>query len=309
MSVSDTKSIDSLLETHRVSLSEAYMLTDPDDDELTVENMCAAHYFKDYISPDEEALEPVSDIYYPIIEDATDSFNLFDGGSYNPVHHNLGGILSLSVYWRDFIKDILPTGSDGILVIFENECNPTFTYQINGPTVAYLGAGDFHDAKYDSLQISSAVNDLRRFAIKDSSYSGIPINEEFCPFYVRVFPSDTMKDHFTSSNAVTFAVSAALIFFFTSCIFLLYDFWVERRQRLVMKTAVHSSAIVSSLFPSTVRDRVFPTQGKKEETTMSRAKTFMNSGNEKDVNADGSNDLLPIADMFPNTTVFFADIA
>jgi hypothetical protein len=161
------------------------MIADPDNEELTAENEGAAEYFIDFISPDEEALEPASDIYYPIIEDATDSFNLFDGGSYNPEDHKLVGILSLSIYWRDFIKNILPTGSDGILVVFENECNPTFTYQINGPTVAYLGAGDFHDAKYNSLEISSAVNDLRRFAIKDSSYSGIPINEEFCPFYVR----------------------------------------------------------------------------------------------------------------------------
>jgi hypothetical protein len=77
-----------------------------------------------------------------------------------------------------------------------------------------------------------------------------------------------------------------------------------------MKTAVHSSAIVSSLFPSTVRDRVFSNQGGKQETPTRLAKAFMNGGNEKVPTADDANDSsLPIADMFPNATVFFADIA
>jgi hypothetical protein len=49
MSVYDSKSIDSHFETHRVSLSEAYMVADPSDEELTAENEGAADYFKDYI--------------------------------------------------------------------------------------------------------------------------------------------------------------------------------------------------------------------------------------------------------------------
>ena len=39
-------------------------------------------------------------------------------------------------------------------------------------------------------------------------------------------------------------------------IFIAYDCYVERRQKLVMKTAVQSSAIVSSMLPSNLRDRI-----------------------------------------------------
>jgi hypothetical protein len=47
------------------------------------------------------------------------------------------------------------------------------------------------------------------------------------------------------------------IFLFTSLVFALYDRGVERRQRMVMTSAERSSTIVSSLFPSTVRDRLY----------------------------------------------------
>jgi hypothetical protein len=53
---------------------------------------------------------------------------------------------------------------------------------------------------------------------------------------------------------------------FTSLVFLLYDRLVERRQK-VMSTAVQSSAIVSSLFPSQVRDRLFPIDGEGHEVS------------------------------------------
>jgi hypothetical protein len=59
-------------------------------------------------------------------------------------------------------------------------------------------------------------------------------------------------------------VAAVLIFVFTSLVFLLYDRLVERRQKKVMSTAMQSSAIVSSLFPSQVRDRLFPVDGGEE---------------------------------------------
>jgi len=38
--------------------------------------------------------------------------------------------LGLSIFWRDLITDILPRGTEGILMVFENPCNPAFTYEI-----------------------------------------------------------------------------------------------------------------------------------------------------------------------------------
>ena len=48
-----------------------------------------------------------------------------------------------------------------------------------------------------------------------------------------------------------------MIFVFTAVVFLFYDCIVERRQKKVYGAAQKSTAIVSSLFPSNVRDRLF----------------------------------------------------
>jgi hypothetical protein len=72
---------------------------------------------------------------------------------------------------------------------------------------------------------------------------------------LRVYPSDVMEciRHVRSRYSQWRRCSSC---FFTSLVFLLYDRLVERRQKKVMSTAVQSSAIVSSLFPSQVRDRL-----------------------------------------------------
>ena len=84
-------------------------------------------WYKDYIGPSKDPMEPISDIYYPIFEQAADLVVL---PSPNQESFPILGFLALSIYWRDMIKDILPLGMDGIVIVFENPCNPTFTYEI-----------------------------------------------------------------------------------------------------------------------------------------------------------------------------------
>jgi hypothetical protein len=69
----------------------------------------------------------------------------------NPEAHELYSFIVITVFWRDLINNILPPGENGIIVVFENECNPSFTFEINGPQVVYLGRGDLHDSNYDYL--------------------------------------------------------------------------------------------------------------------------------------------------------------
>lgn len=53
------------------------------------------------------------------------------------------------------------------LTYFDNVLcsNPTFTYQIDGPMVTYLGRGDHHETKYDHLEVTSMLNDLDSFSM------------------------------------------------------------------------------------------------------------------------------------------------
>lgn len=256
-------------------------------------------------------MEPVSDFYYPII-DALDRVSLSEDGDYNPARNKIVGMVAAQIYWRAMIKDILPPGSDGIAIVFASPCNDPFTYQINGPSVQYLGVGDKHETKYDHLGIHINLTDLNAFSIRDSLYSGAPLDTEFCPFTLHVYPSDAMKSAYSTSNPIVFTVAAVLIFAFTSLVFCFYDYKVEQRQQTVMQTAVRSTAIVSSLFPSAVRDRLYPAEkkfGKKLSQRNLRIGKMTSSQSAATAEGYTSLSTSPIAELYPETTVLFADVA
>lgn len=116
-----------------------------------------------------------------------------------------------------------------------------------------------------------------------------------------------------------FTVGVILLFCFTSCVFIVYDFQVQRRQAIVLLSANQNSAIVSSLFPSTVRDRLIAEKSNQTSTPTTTKKqtlkTFLTQGNipfdektSEDVDGGYAYGSKPIADLFPETSIFFADL-
>jgi class 3 adenylate cyclase len=83
-------------------------------------------------------------------------------------------------------------------------------------------------------------------------------------------------------------------------------------------TALRTNAIVSSLFPSTVRDRVMKEAEEQAERDMgnpsmfpsinNRLKNFLEDGPGDSGKQDGTFLTKPIADLFPETTLMFADM-
>jgi class 3 adenylate cyclase len=99
------------------------------------------------------------------------------------------------------------------------------------------------------------------------------------------------------------------IFIVTAFMFVLYDRLLERRQRLAQKEAEASGAIVSSLFPAAYRERLMMAQERTSANTANPKALMKNllAGNRGE-NVSDSNDQ-PIADLYKDCTVFFADIA
>lgn len=71
---------------------------------------------------------------------------------------------------------------------------------------------------------------------------------------------------------------------------------VKNQQRVILSTAKRSNAIISSLFPSNVRDKIYRTEiddiGQKKRNSQSGASPSVSSA--------------PIAELYPDTTVLFA---
>ena len=130
--------------------------------------------------------------------------------------------------------------------------------------VIHLGRGDHHEHKHNDKEISAWLAVLSGVSLGNSFCSGVPLNEEYCPFKIRLFPSQLKEDDFTSNNPLTFALAVAGIFVFTSVVFVLYDFVVEVRQQRVVSKANASTNLVSSLSPKTVRDQLYQESKAKE---------------------------------------------
>jgi hypothetical protein len=265
-------------------------------------------WYREYLAPYENAFEPVVDLYYPIINNIT-RVDLSTLESDVSANNTVVALIVVNIYWRDCIRDILPEGSNGIVVVVDCSCNEQFTYEIFGSEVKYLGVGDVHDVKYHHMERNGRPANFTTLSLHKDEYSGLALYKDFCPYTLRLYPSDAMKNDFIPSNGVMFMVSTIFIFVFTSMVFYLYDWKEERRQHRVSSSAQQSSAIISSLFPSTVRDQSYDTQTGKDSSTKRKwgfpterfSPTFEQQANERIV-------VNPIAQLYEETTVIFMDI-
>ena len=354
LSMVDNDAPSRALYQHRVVISEAYLLPDPLDPVAVEETEIWSEWLSGFVQPGEPYDEPASDLYFPIfdqLEQIRAPSSAQDGNEndsnnnkeYDPSQQRVVGTLVATLFWRDLIQNILPPNNVGIVVVFENPCNPTFTYQINGPSVEYLGRGDFHDTTYDDMEIENYFFHNHTLPVSTSGYSGPLLDTEFCPFRLRVYPSDTMKaEHCSDQASVIFTVIVVCIFILTVAVFCVYDCKVEDRQRVVLKKAERSTAIVASLFPTQVQEQLADAiVGAKDATTKDKSSALINSAMTQEQISQRMRSFLedsenndpefdpnifreqgenlpplalspkspPIASLYPDTTIMFADIA
>lgn len=91
--------------------------------------------------PDEEIAHPHSLVSRVIHEDI--------GDDDSPVV----AIMSGFVAWDASLRNLLPEGVGGVIAVVANNCNQTFTYEIDGPNAYFLGFGDSHDPAYESSAV------------------------------------------------------------------------------------------------------------------------------------------------------------
>jgi hypothetical protein len=290
--------IDKLLEDHKVILGP--VLNYEDDGENIVTSWAARHVPRGI-----DASEPIIRMLYPILDTASNG-----GITINEPNSNVVGIVAASYFWRTFLENILPFGERGVVVVFNNTCNQTFTYEINGEKAKFLGSGDLHDIHFGYLNQTLTFEEIGLFSSLVGNYGGLPVDHEHCAYTVSCYPSQTMKDKHYTNNPTIFTIIACCIFIFTALVFMGYDKLVTMRQQKVMKAAIQSTAIVSSLFPAAIVDRMLAVPDDKKggggasmfQPTKTRLRTFLNDG-------EPSESSKPIADLFTDTTVLFADIA
>jgi hypothetical protein len=80
------------------------------DPEAQAESERWSDWFKDFIAPQENPFEPVVTLIYPVVNNIR-RVDLLSAINYTTANDTVA-ILGAYMYWRDLIRDILPTGSN-----------------------------------------------------------------------------------------------------------------------------------------------------------------------------------------------------
>jgi Adenylate and Guanylate cyclase catalytic domain len=200
------------------------------------------------------------------------------------------GAVSAGIYWRTYLTGMFPREAIDVIVVLKNACGQTFTYRLDGEDSKFVGEGDLHDSRYDDL--ASPVAMFRGYGNETSQES------ESCTYSAQAFPSRALEDAYMTRAPMVYAISMAAVFVFTSTVFLLYDFSVEKRQKVILKSALQSGAIVTSLFPEQVHDQLYREQERHNDSK----KQTESKG---PVRAPATANAL----SYPNCSVCFMDLA
>jgi hypothetical protein len=261
------------------------------------------------LQTEDDTFHPESILAQPVFDD------------FSEATRKVVGTVIAVIPWDSYFNNLLHDGANGIMCVLRDTCGDVFTYQIDGPKSTYLGEGDLHNTDYDEMEYIVSFGPQVDFTYTDDDQEAA-----HCEYTLHVFPTIVMEEEYHTNQPLIFTVVVVMIFLFTSFVFLLYDYLVQKRQNKVHSAAIKSNAIVSSLFPAEIRDRLFqhnetPEQNlkgsnKKNSGKVSgadvaakfRLKTYLDNG-EATQDAPVMYESKPIADLFPNTTVMFADIA
>jgi len=163
---------------------------------------------------------------------------------------------------------------------------------VNGGEAHFIGEGDLHDTKYESMGIREVI-----IAIGDEDHDK---HQCFHTFYI--YPSDELQSTYESNKPVQYTVIVVAIFVFCALLFFVYDYLMTDRQRQTSQIANKSTAILQELFPGSVAAQLFD-KDKKDSRGNKERETF---GDSRDSEIETGKS---IAEFYPEATVLFADIA
>jgi Adenylate and Guanylate cyclase catalytic domain len=272
-------------------------------------------------------LEPYSFVLQPV----------FDGLGVG--QHDIAGVVTALVP----LRFILQKSRGGILSFFtvlHDSCgNQAYTYEHQGSKISYVGPSQRYDRQFDAWAVSmddtttvmSLVSRTAGHATDEVGVIGeLEDGTKDCPFRLSVYPTVKFREEYlTQLPWIVFGVVVA-IFICMGCLFARYDILLTRRQTSLMNHALRTTHIIESLFPSNVHQRMFETsrdagkvpgsiiKNSRKGSDVARVLDAMNGGKDtKNVDDGGDGDhavvngmytTKPIADLFPHTTIMFADI-
>lgn len=271
-----------------------------------------------------------STMMFPIFND------LYNADDYNK--SNIVGMILVEMDWmkqfdKIFLSDI-HSADVAVDTILQSTCGPSYTFTIHPDRIDYVGIGDFHETSFNAYMHKINLNSGSELNDENNN------NKTSCYYSMAIYPT---SEFYTSNVTMTQALPVIGIsivwasFVLVVFTFWKFDFYSKKKYRNIISKAAESNKILSSLFPSTVRDRLFEHSAEPEVTTIndqiiSRSKSRSdlsidsNDGgtrqNKRRSSFETTDDNLfedddddaivfktkPIADLFPAVTIMFTDL-
>jgi hypothetical protein len=242
-----------------------------------------------------------SAIFYPVFSDFTNSDET-----------EIVATLALTISWDSYLSFLAHDGLDHADYILESTCGDVWQFQMKNGQLGPFTWGDDHEDLYENLAAAVPL-----FYPMEPHYNS-SADIQACAYDLYIYPTQRMRDDFKSQTAEVMTAVVTVAFIVVIILFIAQDRYMERKNRQIAKSVEKSNAIIASLFPSNVRDRLFgqngndtTSQGSKGSRSRRRSsfgfrlRTYLTEG--EDAANDGEDDN-PIADLFPACTVVFADI-
>jgi hypothetical protein len=192
----------------------------------------------------------------------------------------VGFLLAITVYENLLDRHFIPQGIGGIIAVIKDTCGHVLTYQLDGPEAIFLGNGDLHDPAFDEYVRFTPIesyhiirptsnNDPARADDSETDNKVQNVTEADLPGLCRhelyIYPSAEFHAAYQTNTPMIYTLVILLAFTATAAVFFMYDIFASRRQERTMKFALRTTAIISSLFPATMRDRLLEEHDQRKE--------------------------------------------
>ena len=209
----------------------------------------------------------------------------------SPVHRTLEeGSETVAVYsavlpWHNYFKSAVPDGTGGIYVVIKNQYDQVITYIVDHEGPTYLGPEDLHDENFSAMELAVDFDVLQEL-------EGTGAWE----YTIHAYPSEEFYETYTTSGPIYYTIVVVMVFFVTSMTFVIYDCFVRKKDVKVMDSAENTNAIVSSLFPAQVRDRLLK-DANNRRVMKNNVKSSENMTNDFEAQKNQLLQSKPIADL------------
>ncbi|CAB9497953.1 Receptor-type guanylate cyclase gcy [Seminavis robusta] len=300
-------SLNHVYQTSRAAIGPAFGVQDPSN--VTSDESKIVRKYHDYLKQGQHRHiteyytgDPSSGLAYPVFD------------SFEVSNRSLAGFLHMPLIWRLNYERVLPEGMDGFLVVMKDSSDQSFTYRVDGPTVTYLGFHDFHDSRYDDMFVFENIGESigTKHGPDTQTFDAVAVDWTFQEYVAYVYPSQTFEDQYMTNEPAIYAAAVAGIFVFTLMVLAVFDSLVARRQSLILKKAVESRALISTLYPEQVRSRLFEDEPKETEDENKRRKwQSLSLKGDSTAAAAGDQPVArdAIAQLYPSSSILLMDLA